>query len=163
MRKAARLLIRALRGFLLVFAAISAIAVFTLAIYGEFLPEVLGWFQAAVAAAAYAFAIGLMVPERGSGPRNIGKARKVLLALLLFEIATSVCAFVVYLALNQSLPITGLAFTSGFPNWDAVFGVGSAWNEGILKVRLDIPLLVMVVFLYTLDKDALDNRADDAA
>lgn len=159
MRKVARLLIRVFRGFLLVLAAISAIVALALAIYGRFFPEVLEWFQAAVAAAAYAFAIGFMVPECGSSPRNIGKARKVLLALLSFEIATSVCAFVVYLALNQSLPITGLAFTSGFPYWGSIFGVDST----AAGVYLDIPLLVMVVFLYTLDKDALDDRADDAA
>lgn len=163
MKEAARFLIRAVRGLLLVLAALALIVALTLAITREHLLDIPGYIQIAAADAAWAFAIGFMVPERGraaaAGHRNIGRARKLLLALLLIEIATCVCFFVVYLTLNQSLPAVGMRLTLGFPYWGSIFGVDST-GAG---VYLDIPLLVAVLFLYTLDEDALDDKADNAA
>ena len=163
MKEVARFLIRAVRGLLLVLAVLAIIIVLALALYGEYSLDMLGYFQIAVSATAYAFAIGFMVPEHGraaeTGHRSIGKARRLLLALLLIEIATSVCFFIVSLNLNQSLPSVGVSITPGFPYWGPISGVDST-GAGVC---LDIPLLITVLFLYTLDEGTLDDRADNTA
>lgn len=157
----ARFLTQVIRGLLLVLTTLEAIVALVLAINGKHLSDVLMYLQAAIATAAYAVAIGFIVPGRSRAAvaktdhQNIRRARKVLLVLVAIEIAACLCASVTYAVTNQSIPSFGVAFTSGFPDWSTVIGSSQAEAEEGLEVCLDIPLLVMVLFLYT-----LDNRAD---